>query len=103
MPAMAFCRETGQHYPCLVADISQSGARLAFRDGEDAPTQLIVVLPGGVTRCCSVVRRMGNTVGALFVNADVAQELLQLGYCIQRDGVKRIGRPVSPAGAVAAP
>ncbi len=76
--AIAVCRVTGKSHPCSIMDISQGGARFAFGAMDTAPNHFTVVMPGGVMRCCSVVRRRGQYVSTRFVAADIIPDLANL-------------------------
>jgi hypothetical protein len=53
---------------CSIADISQTGARLALQHDEELPDTFILLLTanGGARRACRVVWREGQTVGVEF-------------------------------------
>jgi hypothetical protein len=78
LDATAICSVTGASRPCAIIDISQTGARFAFAAPEDIPMHFTVMMPGGVMRCCSVVRQRGPYASARFVAADVMSALVRL-------------------------
>jgi hypothetical protein len=78
LTATAVCRATGRSYSCAVIDISHGGARFEFDDAGTIPDHFTVVMPGGVMRCCSAVRRKGRTLSARFIAADVLPELARV-------------------------
>jgi PilZ domain-containing protein len=53
---------------CLIADISDSGARLNLENGTELPDKFILLLTenGGARRQCRVVWRDGTAVGVKF-------------------------------------
>ncbi|GGE38944.1 hypothetical protein GCM10007276_15350 [Agaricicola taiwanensis] len=85
LDAIVTCRLTGDSFPCAILDISHSGARFAFADADRVPTHFTVMMPGGVMRCCSVVRRRGPYASARFVAADVISNLAALGGPVEED------------------
>jgi hypothetical protein len=61
--------------PCMVRDISDSGAKIEFGDdvgGFDlAEFFLLLSTRGAVHRRCRVVRRYGNEIGVTFIRSDI--------------------------------
>jgi hypothetical protein len=55
--------------PCLIADISASGARLLLDGEEDIPDRFVLLLTpaGGARRHCRVVWRRELTIGVEFL------------------------------------
>ncbi len=55
---------------CLVADISDGGARL-LAEGVEVPEEFVLLLEGdgGTGRKCRVVWRLGDEIGAEFVDS----------------------------------
>jgi hypothetical protein len=54
---------------CLVADISDGGVRL-FAEGVEVPEEFDLLLEGVGGRKCRIVWRLGDEIGAEFVDAD---------------------------------
>ncbi len=55
---------------CIIADISESGARLVLDRDKELPERLILLLTEkeGARRSCRVIWRTGTTVGVEFVS-----------------------------------
>jgi hypothetical protein len=53
---------------CLLADISQSGARIKIKPGDSLPNRFTLLLgsPSGARRQCRVVWRRGDEIGVEF-------------------------------------
>jgi hypothetical protein len=61
--------EHGTTQPCLISDISDSGARLMTKEAGDMPAKFLLLLSptgGGVRRECTLVWREGKMMGVRF-------------------------------------
>ena len=60
--------------PCMVIDISHSGAKIGLCDENSrfdlAEFFLLMSTRGAVHRRCRIVRRYGNEIGVIFVRGD---------------------------------
>jgi hypothetical protein len=57
-----------QPYPCAIADISETGARIVLQEERELPERFILLLTrnGDARRHCRLVWRDGTTVGVEF-------------------------------------
>jgi hypothetical protein len=55
--------------PCVVADVSATGAKLLLEGSPDVSDEFVLILSrgGAVRRHCRVVRRIGSTLGVRFL------------------------------------
>jgi hypothetical protein len=63
--------EDGQRHTCRIRDISQSGARLGFKQPETLPDDFVLSLSkdGRVARHCLMIWRRRDQVGVEFVGS----------------------------------
>ncbi len=73
--------------PCLLMDVSQSGARVII-EGHDLPETFTLLLAGasGTQRRCKVIWRDGNNFGARFLKTTAAKPDNTAGF---RDMMRR--------------
>jgi hypothetical protein len=63
----------GSAIPCVIQDISETGAKLGLRDLVDVPDEFILRLAENrpASRHCHTVWRAGHSLGVRFVEEDV--------------------------------
>ena len=66
--AQVWTDQTEPLLPCLISNVSESGARIAFEGGVETPDHFVLLLTatGRTRRQCEVVWRNGTTVGVKF-------------------------------------
>ena len=62
--------QRGSTKPCLISDISETGARLVTEQDEELPDKFILLLTPAsqARRTCKLVWRNGKVIGVSFVN-----------------------------------
>lgn len=64
-------------HPCVVLDVSRSGARLNFGDGLTLPRKFVLDLTndGRVVRSCELVHQDGLSAGVRFIHGSSPQSM----------------------------
>lgn len=68
-PVQLVSPDGGQSFPCVFADVSESGARLMVEDAAAVPDRIVLMLAGddGARRHCEVVWRETDRLGVRFL------------------------------------
>jgi hypothetical protein len=63
--------QTSAPIPCMISDISESGARLSLEGAAELPESFVLLLipNGAARRSCRIIWREGTTVGVVFPQA----------------------------------
>lgn len=64
--------DDGGHHPCMILDISETGARLSLFKAMEPPDEFLLRLAGHrvATRLCRVVWRDATAIGVRFVKVE---------------------------------
>jgi hypothetical protein len=89
--------------PCLVSDISQSGARLDVGSSNDAPDVFVLMLSknGAARRFCAVMWRRGTEMGVKFARTLADAEKLVPKPNAPEQGAPRATPEKAPAAEAA--
>ncbi len=80
-----------QKHGCVLADISDSGARIDVEDSKILPDHFILLLSGNgsARRACTVIWRKPNQVGVKFERHTVQSEAAPLAPAIDADAAAK--------------